>query len=100
MRAAWRAMRDPQVSVGMWLTMLAGMAEGANHRALNLALVYGLGNLAWASGQAIAAVASGMLAQMTSDLVPYALLATACLATLLMLRFHGGAIQADQAQRA
>lgn len=199
LRAAWRAMRDPQVSVGMWLTMLAGMAfgvlnvlaplrlsklgasavvigttfllasaiegalsplagrlsdrrgplwpiqlslagavavsllvplvapapvligllivgmpsfgtiyppaaslltEGANHRELNLALVYGLGNLAWASGQAIAAVASGVLAQMTSDLVPHALLATACLATLLMLRFHGGAIQADQAQRA
>jgi len=32
--------------------------------------------------------------------IPYALLATACLATLLMLRFHGGAIQAGQAQRA
>ena len=39
-------------------------------------------NLAWASGQAVAASLSGALAQATSDLVPYALLAVILLGTL------------------
>jgi MFS family permease len=197
LRAAWRALRDPQVSIGMWLTMLAGMAFGvlnvlaplrldalgasavvigatfllasaieaalaplagrlsdrrgprlplqvslvgavavsllvplvsakpaligllivgmpsfgtmyppatslltdsAERRDLNLAIVFGLQNLAWASGQAIASVASGVLAQMTSDFLPYTLLAVACLATLLLLLFRGD--QARQVQQA
>ena len=42
-------------------------------------------NLAWASGQAIAAAGSGVLAQSTSDVVPYTLLAAACLVTLVVL---------------
>jgi MFS family permease len=59
---------------------------GALDRGLNQGMAFGLANLAWASGQAIAAAGSGALAQATYDFVPYALLAAACLATLSILR--------------
>jgi MFS family permease len=58
------------------------VSEGAEHQRLDQGLAFGLGNLAWAAGQAVAAAASGALAQATSDLVPYSLLAAACLVTL------------------
>jgi MFS family permease len=58
------------------------VSEGAQHRRLDQGLAFGLGNLAWAVGQAVAASGSGVVAQATSDLVPYSLLAAACLATL------------------
>jgi MFS family permease len=53
---------------------------------VNQGMAFGLTNLAWALGQSVAASASGAIAQATSDLVPYALLASACLATLIVLR--------------
>jgi MFS family permease len=61
------------------------LSEGADLVRLDQGLAFSLGNLAWASGQAIAAGGSGALAQATSDLVPYSLLAAACLATLVMV---------------
>ena len=39
-------------------------------------------NLAWAGGQVVGGGASGALADLTSDAVPYALLAPLCLITL------------------
>jgi len=62
------------------------VSEGAQHQRLDQGLAFGLGNLAWAAGQAIAASGSGALAQATTDLVPYSLLAAACLATLVLVR--------------
>jgi MFS family permease len=62
------------------------VSEGAQHQRLDQGLAFGLVNLAWAAGQAIAASSSGALAQATSDLVPYSLLAAACLATLVLVR--------------
>jgi MFS family permease len=62
------------------------LSAGAQRLGLNQGLAFGLGNLAWAAGQAIAAAGSGAIAQATSDTVPYALLAFACLATLITLR--------------
>jgi len=62
------------------------VSEGAQHQRLDQGLAFGLGNLAWAAGQAVAAAGSGALAQSTSDLVPYSLLAVACLATLGLAR--------------
>ncbi len=62
------------------------LSAGANRLELNQGLAFGLGNLAWAGGQAVAAGASGAIAQVTSDIVPYALLGGACLATLVTLR--------------
>jgi MFS family permease len=68
------------------MTLLSG---GADRLGLNQGLAFGLGNLAWASGQALAAAASGAIAQATSDVVPYLLLGAACLATLIGLRPTG-----------
>lgn len=65
------------------------LSAGAQRWQLNQGLAFGLGNLAWASGQAIGAAASGALAQAASDAVPYALLAGACLATLAAARPPG-----------
>ena len=62
------------------------LSSGAERLGLNQGLAFGLGNLAWAAGQAGAAGAGGAIAQATSDFVPYALLAGACLATLIVLR--------------
>ena len=62
------------------------VSEGAQHQRLDQGLAFGLGNLVWAAGQAVAAAGSGALAQATSDLVPYSLLAAACLATLGLVR--------------
>jgi MFS family permease len=65
------------------------LSGGAHRLGLNQGLAFGLANLAWASGQAIAATASGAIADATSDLVPYALLAAICLATLIAIRPPG-----------
>jgi MFS family permease len=62
------------------------VSEGAQHRRLDQGLAFGLANLAWAAGQAVAASSSGALAQATSDFVPYSLLAAACLGTLGFVR--------------
>jgi MFS family permease len=65
------------------------LSEGADLLELNQGLAFSLGNLAWASGQAVAAAGSGALAQATSDLVPYSLLAAACVVTLGAVRLRG-----------
>jgi MFS family permease len=64
------------------------LSAGADGLGLNQGLAFGLANLAWAGGQALASGAGGALAQVTSDFVPYALIAAACLVTLAMLRFR------------
>lgn len=58
------------------------VSEGAEGRGLNQGIAFGLTNLAWAAGQAVAASASGALAEATSDTISYLLLTLACLATL------------------
>jgi MFS family permease len=70
----------------MFAPAAALISAGAQRLDLNQGLAFGFGNLAWAAGQAIAASGSGAIAQVTSDIVPYVLLATACLATLIVLR--------------
>jgi MFS family permease len=62
------------------------VSEGAQRQGLDQGLGFGLANLAWAAGQAAAASGSGALAQATSDLVPYSLLAAVCLTTLALIR--------------
>ncbi|MGO9280643.1 MAG: MFS transporter [Streptosporangiaceae bacterium] len=68
------------------MTLLSG---GAHRLGLNQGIAFGLGNLAWAAGQGVAAAAGGAIAQATSDLVPYALLAGTCLLTLAAVRPAG-----------
>ncbi len=79
------------------------LSAGAHRLELNQGLAFGMTNLAWAAGQALAAAGSGALAQATSDIVPYSLLAAACLASLIFLfanRAHwdqrGDAARADK----
>ena len=67
------------------------VASGAQGLGLNQGIAFALSNLTWAAGQSIAASTSGALAQATSDLVPYALLAAACLGTLIVLHRGGRA---------
>ena len=62
------------------------LSVGAQRLELNQGLAFGLSNLAWALGQAVSAAASGAIAEVTSDIVPYAIVAGACLATVIMLR--------------
>lgn len=61
------------------------LSAGADRLGLNQGLAFGMTNLAWAAGQGIAAAGSGALAQATSDIVPYSLLAGVCLVTLIPL---------------
>jgi len=61
------------------------VAGGAERLGLNQGIAFAVSNLTWAAGQSIAASGSGALAQATSDVVPYTLLAVACLGTFLML---------------
>jgi MFS family permease len=65
------------------------LSDGAHRLNLNQGLAFGLANLAWAGGQTVGAAVSGALAQATSDLVPFVLLAAVCLGTLLVLRARG-----------
>jgi hypothetical protein len=68
---------------GMLFTPAAALtSSGADRIGLNQGLGFGLTNLTWAAGQAIAAAGSGALAEATSDAVPYLLLSLACLVTL------------------
>jgi MFS family permease len=91
----------PQMTAGPWLigVLIAGLpfygtiyapasalvASGAERLGLNQGIAFAVSNLAWAAGQSLAASASGALAQATSDLVPYALLAVACAGTAVAL---------------
>jgi MFS family permease len=72
---------------GMLYTPAAALvASGAEGLGLNQGIAFALANLTWAAGQSVSASVSGALAQATSDLVPFTLLAVACLVTLSALR--------------
>jgi len=95
------ALLIPQLTSAPWLivVLIAGtpffgtifapasalVASGAQDLGLNQGIAFALSNLAWAAGQSVAASASGALAQATSDLVPYTLLAAACIGTLIAM---------------
>ncbi|MGA3352871.1 MAG: MFS transporter [Acidimicrobiales bacterium] len=64
----------------------AMISDGADRHGLHHGLGFGLANLAWASGQAVAATSSGAIAQATGYVPPYMLLAAALLVTLLALQ--------------
>lgn len=92
----------PQLTAGAWLigVLIAGLpcygtlyapasalvASGAEGIGLNQGIAFAVSNLAWAAGQSVASSAGGALAQATSDVVPYALLAVACAGTAVVLR--------------
>ncbi|HEY1702478.1 MAG TPA: MFS transporter [Trebonia sp.] len=66
----------------------AMVSRSAEELKINHGFAFALTNLSWAAGEAVAASASGAIAEATSDAVPYLLLAVACLVTLA-LQFRG-----------
>jgi MFS family permease len=76
-------------------------SDGARDHQLNPGIAFALTNLTWAAGQAVAASGGGALAEATSDVVPYLLLAIACLATLARLaaRTRGEPARGQRASR-
>lgn len=74
----------------MFAPAMSLLSGGADRLGLNQGLAFGLANLAWATGQAVAAGATGAIAEATSDFVPYALLAATCLGTLAVVRPGAG----------
>lgn len=77
---------------------MALLSKGAQHEGLDQGLAFGLGNLAWASGQAFAAAGGAALAQATSDLIPYLLLAAGCLGSIFLVRWGARPRSADQVE--
>jgi len=73
----------------LFVPAAAMISDGADRRKLHQGLGFGLANLAWASGQAVAASSSGILAEATVDAVPYLLLAATFSLTLLLVRPRG-----------
>jgi MFS family permease len=67
----------------------AMISDGADRRHLHQGLAFGLANLAWAAGQALAAASSGALAQATVDALPFVLLAVVFCATVAAIRPTG-----------
>jgi MFS family permease len=62
-------------------------SDGAQRQGMHQGMGFGLSNLAWAGGQAVAAAGSGALARVTSDTVPCAILAAAFACTLVAVSF-------------
>ena len=68
-----------------WTPAMALLSDEAEARGLGYAYAFALINVAWAPGQALGAVGGGALAQLTSDTLPYLLLAGASLITFGVL---------------
>jgi predicted MFS family arabinose efflux permease len=68
-----------------WTPAMALLSDEAEARGLGYAYAFALINVAWAPGQALGAVGGGALAQITSDTLPYLMLAGACLITFAVL---------------
>ncbi len=64
---------------------MALLSDEAEHRGLEYAYVFALINVAWAPGQALGSSGSGALAHVTSDALPYLLVAFTCLLTFALL---------------
>jgi MFS family permease len=74
------------VSFGsIWTPAMAFLSDEAEHRGLDYAYAFVVVNIAWAPGQALGSSGGGALAEITSDAVPYLLLAAACLLTFGLL---------------
>ena len=68
-----------------WTPAMSLLADVSERRGLHYGFTFALMNLAWAPGQALGSSGGGGLAEVTSDTVPYLLLAGACLLTLVVL---------------
>lgn len=69
-----------------WAPAMSLLSDSADRIGLDVAWAFALANLAWAPGHALGAALGGTLARATTDAVPYLLLSTGCLATLVLVR--------------
>jgi predicted MFS family arabinose efflux permease len=69
----------------LWAPAMALLSDGAEARGLDVALGFGLANLAWGSGAAIGASGGGALAKATVDAAPYLLVAALAVFTAWQL---------------
>jgi len=65
-----------------WAPGMAMLSDAAEDAGLEQALAFAISNLAWALGHMFGAGVGGAVADVTSDAVPYAVLAVLCAATL------------------
>jgi MFS family permease len=65
-----------------WAPAMAMLSEAAERRGLDQGLAAALMNLAWATGQIVGSGAGGALAKAAGDVLPTAIAAALCLATL------------------
>jgi MFS family permease len=68
-----------------WTPAMALLSDEAEARGLDYGYAFALISLAWAPGHALGSAGGGGLAEVTSDAVPYLLLAAACLVTFVLL---------------
>jgi MFS family permease len=74
------------VTVGtLWAPSMSLLSDRADALGLDQAFAFALVSITWATGATVGPAAGGALAEATRDAVPYALLALACLLTLLLL---------------
>jgi MFS family permease len=80
------AMLAAVASLGaFWAPAMALLSDASESAGLDLALAFGLANLAWASGHMVGSAGGAALADATVDALPYALLGLACALTLAAL---------------
>ena len=70
----------------MWAPAMTLMTAGAERQGIDPAFAFGLANMAWGGGITAGAAAGGALAGATADVVPYLIVATLALGTVLLLR--------------
>jgi MFS family permease len=78
----------------LFVPAAAMISDGADRRRLHQGLAFGLANLAWAAGQALAAASSGAIAQATVDAVPFLILAAVFVATAVAIHPLGRSLLA------
>ena len=69
-----------------WAPAAALLSDASEAAELDQGFAFGLMNLAWAGGQVVGGAAGGGVADVSSDAVPYALLALLCAGTLALVR--------------
>jgi MFS family permease len=70
----------------LWAPGGALLSDASEASGLDQGFAFGLMNLAWAGGQVVGGAAGGGLADLTSDAVPYGILAAVLAATLLRIQ--------------
>ena len=84
----------------LWAPAMALLSDGAELAGLPQGVAFGLVNLAWGGGQVGGSAGGGGLADLTSDTVPYLVVAALAAATLTALVVRGARVGAAHAQRA